>query len=99
MTVDIVQNGLFINNLNKHANPEHSSDAFADQIETRLAALDPNVPSFTYLSLQAVHSPVKPQAKFMDLYRDIYGKIPSLKRTKMLAHITALGKQALETWV
>ena len=40
-------------------NNTYSTGVFADELEKRLKKMDPSEPSFTYLSFQAVHSPLQ----------------------------------------
>ena len=48
-----------------------STDIFADRVVSRLSELDPKRPSFVYLSLQAVHSPLQAPKRFIDIYRNL----------------------------
>jgi len=63
-----------------------STDIFAAELRKRLESLDPNIPSFTYLSFQAVHSPLQAPAKYIDLYRNL--KDP--KRRNYNAMVTSM---------
>ena len=49
----------------------YTNDIMVDAIKNRLKNSDPNVPNFTYFSLQAVHRPIQAPKKYIDIYRNI----------------------------
>ena len=73
-------------------NGTHSNTIFTSALDNQLQLRNPDVPLFTYLSLQSVHGPIQTLDKFKHIYEDIYKLDPKSKRTKMLAHISSLGK-------
>ena len=50
---------------------KYSNDIFYDGIKDRLANSDPEKPLFTYLSYQAVHTPIQAPQKWIDMYANV----------------------------
>ena len=73
-------------------NGTHSNNIFTEELDKQLQQRNPNEPLFTYLSLQAVHGPIQTMDRFKHIYKDIYKLNDESTRTKMLAHISSLGK-------
>jgi arylsulfatase A-like enzyme len=69
-------------------NDTYSSGAFAENLHSRLEILDPEVPLFTYVSFQAVHSPLQAPQKYIDIYRNMKNR----KRRNYNAMVTAMDK-------
>lgn len=69
-------------------NDTYSTGAFAANLHERLSISDPNVPLFTYLSFQAVHSPLQAPRKYIDIYRNMKNR----KRRNYNAMVTAMDK-------
>jgi hypothetical protein len=48
---------------------------FVKEFDKQLKFWRSQKPLFSYISFQAVHDPLTPQKKFLDMYADIYGQI------------------------
>ena len=67
-------------------NGTYTNDIIAEGVKKSLNNRDPMKPTFTFLSLQAVHSPLQAPEKYIEMYRHIKDK----KRRNYNAMTTAM---------